>query len=208
MTRWLEQKRRKENGIRSFLNLDTFQVAVFNPELVGKDHFEQETGIDMDDVRKEGEDFPRANFQIQYIIGANEFSYGTAAEDVSEALANFYDDAIEYDKITVIFEIDHDGKYNEVELPVRPLETEGMVSFTPLERKVLDAWMNDENVSDYGWESKSAAAWVKGFHKVCDMEGKVFSAVVSSLCKKGIMWTNGESFGLTDLGRKSITTND
>jgi hypothetical protein len=80
------------------------------------------------------------------------------------------------------------------------------MKFTELEKRVLEAFVNDDCVRDYGYQDKSAAAWVKDFHKVCKMDGKTFSGVMPSLTTKGIIWTNGESFGLTEIGRKNTQT--
>lgn len=79
------------------------------------------------------------------------------------------------------------------------------MKITELEERVLFAFVNDDCVNDDGWQSKTAATQVKGFHRSCEMDGNTFSGVFSSLVKKGILWTNGESFGLTDLGRNTIS---
>ena len=74
------------------------------------------------------------------------------------------------------------------------------VSLTESEEKVLKAYMKDDFVSDHGWDSPDAGAWSQDFHKDVGMNGTSFSGVMSSLCKKDIFWSNGESFGLTTKG--------
>ena len=73
---------------------------------------------------------------------------------------------------------------------------------TELEKRVLEAFKKNDCVRDYGWTDPMAAAWSKDFHRECNMDGKTFSAVMAGLSMKGIIWTNGSSFGLTDLGRQ------
>ena len=97
------------------------------------------------------------------------------------------------------------GFIDEQYIPHFPEE---QISLTELEQAVLTAFVNDDCVRDYGWQDKSAAAWVKDFHKTIPMDGKTFSGVMSSLTFKGVIWTNGDSFGLTDLGRQSISPKD
>jgi len=176
MGRWIEEKRRDgSDGIRSFVNKDTYQVAVYNPKMCTKKHFEKETGIrlgkqskmvgkrvfftvpnhkvygefagtfmvgriykenrltysvevepDRDcylsaNIKKE-DVMPVANFQIQYVQGANEFSFTTFAENLSQALNNFYDSAIEHERTTRFFEIDDEGNGHEVTLPINVIE--------------------------------------------------------------------------------------
>ena len=83
-----------------------------------------------------------------------------------------------------------------------------MKKLTINEIAVLDAFTKDCYVRDHGWEDPLAGAWVDGFHEECNMSGKTFSGVMSSLIKKDILWTlgPGESFGLTDKGRKIVAT--
>lgn len=83
-----------------------------------------------------------------------------------------------------------------------------MEKLTINEIAVLDAFTKDCYVRDHGWEDDMAAGWIDGFHEDCNMNGKTFSGVMSSLVKKDILWTNGpgEAFGLTDKGREVVTT--
>ncbi len=71
---------------------------------------------------------------------------------------------------------------------------------TKNEIKVIKAYKDDDFVSDFGWDNPSNAGWVKGFHNECKLDSKTFSGTMSSLVKKGIFWTNGEAFGLTNKG--------
>ena len=73
-------------------------------------------------------------------------------------------------------------------------------ALTDLEIKVIKAYKKDDFVNDYGYEHPEAGAWVVGFHKDCGMSGKVFSGVMSSLSKKGVILCNGESFQLSEEG--------
>ncbi len=76
------------------------------------------------------------------------------------------------------------------------------MGLTTNEAKVIEAYTKDEFVSDYGWEDPKSGAWVKNFHEDAGLSARSFPGVMSSLEKKGVISTNGESFGLTDLGRE------
>ncbi len=74
------------------------------------------------------------------------------------------------------------------------------MKLTEREIKVIKVYKKDDFVNDCGFEDPDAATWVKNFHKDCGMNGKEFSGVMSSLCKKGFADTNGESWWLTEKG--------
>lgn len=74
------------------------------------------------------------------------------------------------------------------------------INITELERKVIDTYKDDDFVSDYGWDDPETGTWINQFHEECGMDEKTFSGVMSSLQQKGIIWTNGASFGLTKSG--------
>jgi hypothetical protein len=80
------------------------------------------------------------------------------------------------------------------------------VELTEKEIIVLKKFKDDDFVSDVGWENPKASTWVEDFHKDCKMSGKEFSGVMSSLVKKDIIWSTGESFGLKDAGREFLKT--
>jgi hypothetical protein len=80
------------------------------------------------------------------------------------------------------------------------------VQITEKEIVVLKTFKDDDFVSDVGWENPKAFTWVVDFHKDCKMSGKEFSGVMSSLIKKGIILSTGESFGLSDAGREVLRT--
>lgn len=75
-----------------------------------------------------------------------------------------------------------------------------LMKLTEREKRVIRAYKKDDFVMDDGWESLEAGAWVKGFHEDCNMNGKEFSGVMSGLSKKGLIYTNSESFSLTEKG--------
>lgn len=79
---------------------------------------------------------------------------------------------------------------------------------TELEKKVLIAFSRNDHVRDYGWQDPEAAAWVDVLSDDLEtdfgMSGKVFSGVMSSLVKKGLIDTNGDSCSMTDNGRKVL----
>ncbi len=71
---------------------------------------------------------------------------------------------------------------------------------TANEESVIRAYMNDDHVSDYGYDDPDAGAWVDGFAEDMGMSGETFSGVMGSLVRKGIIDTDGESFCLTTEG--------
>jgi len=58
----------------------------------------------------------KANYQIQYTQGADEFAFYTIAETVAEALVNFADEDIDHDQITAVFFLDDEGVGHEVDV--------------------------------------------------------------------------------------------
>ena len=75
-------------------------------------------------------------------------------------------------------------------------------SLTETEKRVIRAFKANDIVSDNGWDHPYAATWIKGFHQDCGITSVAFPGVISSLVKKGVIVTNGESFALTDKGRE------
>jgi len=78
---------------------------------------------------------------------------------------------------------------------------------TENEWKLINAYQHNDYVSGDGWDNPYSAAWVEDFAFSCGewgkfdvLKGKSLSGIISSLCKKGIMQTNGESFYLTEKG--------
>lgn len=81
------------------------------------------------------------------------------------------------------------------------------MKITDGEKTVIRHWMHDEFVADHGWDSPDASTWVDPADaKACVMSGLQFAGTMSSLVQKGVCWTNGEAWGLTDLGRKIAAT--
>jgi len=74
------------------------------------------------------------------------------------------------------------------------------MKLTKLEEKIISAYKKDDIVSDEGWDDPQSCTWIEDFKDDCGIESKTFSGVISSLTQKGIIWTNGESFGLTEKG--------
>ena len=75
-------------------------------------------------------------------------------------------------------------------------------NITELERIFIEDYKVDNFVCDFGWDHPDAEAWVDCYSDECRLSSKQLSGVFSSLKKKGIIRTNGESFGLTDKGRE------
>jgi len=75
---------------------------------------------------------------------------------------------------------------------------------TEKEKQVLKAFKDDCYVGDVGWENEGAMTWTDEFS--LDMQSdygmapSTFSGVMSSLYKKGLLYGNNESFGLTKKG--------
>jgi len=78
-----------------------------------------------------------------------------------------------------------------------------MQTLTDGEQNVIRAFKSDCFVADHGWQSKDASTWVDACDaKTCGMTGLQFAGTMSSLVQKGVCWTNGEAWGLTDEGRE------
>lgn len=73
---------------------------------------------------------------------------------------------------------------------------------TPREKQVIIAYKNDDHVSDNGWDYFGSQAWIDILSDNSNIKGKAFSGIISSLVKKGLMFTDGEAIGLTKLGIK------
>ena len=77
------------------------------------------------------------------------------------------------------------------------------MELTDGEKVVIKAWMADCFVADHGWQSPNASTWVDSADATaCQMSKLQFAGTMSSLVQKGVCWTDGESWGLTDLGRE------
>ncbi len=77
------------------------------------------------------------------------------------------------------------------------------LNLTENEAKVIKAFMENDIVSDHGWEHPEACTWTKDFHDEAGLDGKTYSGVFASLTVKELVWTNGEYWGLTELGREA-----
>jgi len=85
------------------------------------------------------------------------------------------------------------------------------MNITEKEKAILIAYKNNDIVSDYGWDSGESSAWVSvitqeaiekyGLEKTISSRG-----IFSSLVKKGLIVTNGESFAITNKGIEVIKT--
>jgi len=76
------------------------------------------------------------------------------------------------------------------------------MKLTALEKEVIEAYVDDDFVRDFGYEHPNSSTWVKSFHQNLNMSREKLSGVISSLVKKGLVYTNGESFSLTSKGIK------
>lgn len=63
----------------------------------------------------------------------------------------------------------------------------------------LVKFSKNDIVRDQGWDSPDASAWN---NDLCD--SKADAAVFGSLIAAGLLWSNGESCGLTDAGRAAL----
>ena len=75
-------------------------------------------------------------------------------------------------------------------------------------KKILVAFMQVAFVSDPGWRSAEAAAWMDGFHEDAGMDGKVFAGTIAAMskaklinCSSNKVPMHDRSFSLTDAGR-------
>ena len=75
-----------------------------------------------------------------------------------------------------------------------------MIKLTEKEIAVIRAYKEDDFVNDKGFESPEACTWVKESHRACKMNGREFSGIISSLVKKGLVVTDGETWKLTSVG--------
>lgn len=84
-----------------------------------------------------------------------------------------------------------------------------MINITEKEKITLLAYIEDDIVNDYGWESPQASAWVGGYWEdLIEKRGvqkKSIPGIVGSLQKKGVVYTNGDSLKLTELGRNTVS---
>ena len=80
------------------------------------------------------------------------------------------------------------------------------MKLTDNEIKVIKAFKVNDIVSDYGWEHEDASTWVEGFYVEAGIDSISFPGVMASLSQKNLVYTNGESFGLTSMGREIAKT--
>ena len=74
--------------------------------------------------------------------------------------------------------------------------------FTELEKKVFDALVDDEYICE---DYENGATWCDMVADAAGITPTSLGGVMASLSKKGIVWTNGESCGFTDLGADLAT---
>ena len=87
------------------------------------------------------------------------------------------------------------------------------VELTEKEIEVLNVYVNDCFVDDYGWDSESASMWSNGIGEDVSFDATQVSGVISSLCKKGILFQNGTTgrdatISLTSEGIELVATRD
>ena len=76
------------------------------------------------------------------------------------------------------------------------------MNITENEKDVLEAFVEDDFISDFGWESPEAVCWVEALPH--GLKPSTFSGVMGSLAKKGLIETDGEAMSLTDAGRVEL----
>lgn len=78
------------------------------------------------------------------------------------------------------------------------------MTITDGERRVIECFMDDDFVADRGWRSPDASTYVDPSDaKTCGMTGLQYAGTMSSLIQKGLCWSNGNTWGLTDAGRSA-----
>jgi hypothetical protein len=75
------------------------------------------------------------------------------------------------------------------------------MKLTKLERKLIDLYSRDHFKDELG-----DPVWIDGYAQDMGISGKAFSGVMSSMVQKGLVYTNGESFGLTEKGIEMTET--
>ena len=83
------------------------------------------------------------------------------------------------------------------------------MKLTEKETYAIKCFKENDIVSDNGWLYEYASTWVSGSFLDSyqeEYEAKGFPGVMSSLCKKGIFWSDGKTVGLTDRGREIAKT--
>ena len=93
--------------------------------------------------------------------------------------------------------------------------TNTVSNITDNAKKILVAFMQDDFVSDHGWRSTEAAAWMDGFHEQAEMDGKVFAGTLAGMskaklvnCSSNKVPMHDRSFSLTDAGRAACEEMD
>jgi hypothetical protein len=78
---------------------------------------------------------------------------------------------------------------------------------TELEKKMLIMLIHDDFIGDRGWEDEMAATWCRDageFAKDFGLEQRQVPALIGSLVKKDLLYSDGESIMFTDAGRDVI----
>ena len=88
-----------------------------------------------------------------------------------------------------------------------------MEKFTEKEIAVLNVYVNDCFVADYGWDDPCSGMWSQGIGDDVDFPATEVSGVISSLVKKGILCSNGATgrdatICLTEKGIKAVRNCD
>ena len=79
------------------------------------------------------------------------------------------------------------------------------IKITEYEKSLIQVYIVDDIVNDYGWEHPEACGWVESIcGSFSEKHGNSISVrgVMSSLVKKGIMYSNGEVCSLSPIGIK------
>ena len=80
------------------------------------------------------------------------------------------------------------------------------IKITDNEIIILQEFINNDIIHDNGWQDCDASTWSDGFgDNIKKISHKSVSGTCASLTKKGIFCNNGESFGLTNLGRSTVS---
>lgn len=81
------------------------------------------------------------------------------------------------------------------------------MEFTDKELRILQEYIDDDIVNDYGWRDELSATWSDGFGRnIKDIPQSSISGICASLTKKEIFSNNGESFCLTSKGREEVAS--
>jgi len=93
------------------------------------------------------------------------------------------------------------------------MKTETKIFLTEKEIEVLNVYVNDCFVADYGWDDESASMWTQDIGSDVSFGKSGVSGVIASLVSKEIVWSNGSTgrdatMSLTPYGMNVVSNCD